>query len=127
MDIRQDRMYTKEHEWVRLEDGVALIGISDHAQEAMGAIVFVELPAEGKQIALGATLAVVESVKAASDVYSPVAGKVVRVNRSLDQTPELLNEAPYEQFIAALAPEGGILPGGLMTPDEYAAFVAANG
>ncbi len=126
MEIRQDRMYTKDHEWVRLEDGVALIGISDHAQEAMGAIVFVELPAEGKMIAAGGTLAVVESVKAASDVYSPVAGKVVRVNRALDATPELLNESPYDQYLAALEPEGGKLPDGLMTADAYAAFVEAN-
>lgn len=127
MEIRQDRMYTREHEWVRLEDGVALIGISDHAQEAMGAIVFVELPPEGKQLAAGSTLAVVESVKAASDVYAPVTGRVVKVNRSLDASPELLNEAPYEQYIAALEPEGGTLPDGLLTADEYAAFTAANG
>ena len=127
MEIRNDRMYTKEHEWVKLEDGIARIGISDHAQEAMGAIVFVELPAEGKQLAAGATLAVVESVKAASDVYSPVAGKVVAVNRALDANPELLNDAPYEQWIAAIAPEGGVLPGNLMTAEAYEAFVGEEG
>ena len=127
MEIRNDRMYTKEHEWVKLEDGIARIGISDHAQEAMGAIVFVELPAEGKQLAAGATLAVVESVKAASDVYSPVAGKVVAANRALDANPELLNDAPYEQWIAAVAPEGGVLPGNLMTAEAYEAFVGEEG
>jgi len=127
MEIRNDRMYTKEHEWVKLEDGIARIGISDHAQEAMGAIVFVELPAEGKQLVAGATLAVVESVKAASDVYSPVAGKVVAVNRALDANPELLNDAPYEQWIAAVAPEGGVLPGNLMTAEAYEAFVGEEG
>lgn len=127
MEIRNDRMYTKEHEWVKFEDGIARIGISDHAQEAMGAIVFVELPAEGKQLAAGATLAVVESVKAASDVYSPVAGKVVAVNRALDANPELLNDAPYEQWIAAVAPEGGVLPGNLMTAEAYEAFVGEEG
>lgn len=127
MEIRNDRMYTKEHEWVKFEDGIARIGISDHAQEAMGAIVFVELPAEGKQLVAGATLAVVESVKAASDVYSPVAGKVVAVNRALDANPELLNDAPYEQWIAAVAPEGGVLPGNLMTAEAYEAFVGEEG
>jgi glycine cleavage system H protein len=120
-------MYTREHEWVRLDGDTAYIGITDHAQEALGAIVYAELPPDGKEMAVGDSLAVLESVKAASSVYTPLAGKVVSVNHALDDKPELLNEAPYENYIAGIAPvEAGMLSG-LMDADSYAAFVASGG
>ncbi len=94
--VPQDLQYTKSHEWVRaLPDGRVEVGITDHAQAALGDLVFVEVPQIDRNLALGEACAVVESVKAASDVYSPVAGRVVARNEDLSQTPELLNSDPY--------------------------------
>jgi len=86
--------YTKDHEWVRLEDGEAVVGITDHAQQALGDLVFVELPAPGREVAPGDACAVVESVKAASDVYAPLAGVVTAINPALADDPALVNRAP---------------------------------
>ena len=85
--------YTKEHEWVHLEDGVATIGITDHAQHELGDIVYVEMPKVGTHVERGKTFAVVESVKAASEIYAPVSGEVIAANEALVATPELLNSA----------------------------------
>lgn len=126
MGTRQDRMYTKEHEWVRVEGDTAFIGITDHAQEALGDIVFVELPPEGKTMIAGDVLAVLESVKAASSVFAAVSGNVVAVNKALEDKPELLNEAPYDQFIAGLAPVEAVMLDGLMDADAYDAWVATG-
>ena len=91
-----DRRYARSHEWLRdLGDGTVEIGISDHAQSALGDLVFVEVPETGRTLAAGEACAVVESVKAASDIYSPVAGTVVAVNEKLASAPELINEDPY--------------------------------
>ena len=90
-----DRKYAKTHEWIRIEGDLAVIGISDHAQQALGDITFVELPTVGKQVEQGASCGVIESVKAASDLYAPVAGEVAEVNHGLDTAPELINEDPY--------------------------------
>jgi glycine cleavage system H protein len=96
-EIPGDLKYAKSHEWVRLgEDGTATVGISDHAQAALGDLVFVDSPEVGAELAVGDACAVVESVKAASDVYSPVAGAVVAVNERLADSPELVNQEPYE-------------------------------
>ncbi len=95
MSIPADLKYTKEHEWVRLEDDIATLGISDHAQEALGDIVFVELPEIGRRIAPGEAFAVVESVKAVSDVYAPVGGEIIEVNELLESEPEKINTDPY--------------------------------
>ena len=95
MEAPETLRYSEEHEWVALADGVATIGITDHAQEELGDIVFVELPAIGAALAKAATLGVVESVKAVSDVYAPVGGKVVAVNEQLTANPETINEDPY--------------------------------
>lgn len=89
------RRYTEDHEWVLLEGGTASIGISDHAQEQLGDVVYVELPEEGVKFAEGDQAATVESVKAASEIYAPVAGEVVEVNGALDETPELVNSDPF--------------------------------
>ena len=92
-----DLKYTKSHEWIKVNgDGTVTIGITDHAQELLGDLVFVELPEAGADAEAGSEIAVVESVKAASDVYSPVSGEVVEVNESLADTPEVVNDSPYE-------------------------------
>jgi glycine cleavage system H protein len=88
--------YTEQHEWLKLDGDVATIGITDYAQAALGELVFVELPAKGKQVKIGDAFVVVESVKAASEVYAPISGEVVEVNDTLTKSPELINSAPYE-------------------------------
>lgn len=95
-DIPKELKYTKSHEWVRDEgDGIATVGITDHAQEALGDLVFVELPEQGDTVSAGDEMGVVESVKAASDLYSPLSGEVVEVNGALADTPEVINSDPY--------------------------------
>ncbi len=90
-----ERRYTEDHEWVLLEGDTATIGISDHAQEQLGDLVYVELPEEGAELAEGAQAATVESVKAASEIYTPVAGEVVEINGALNDRPELVNSDPF--------------------------------
>ena len=97
--VPNDRKYTREHDWVLIEDGIAKLGITDHAQDALGDIVYVELPAVGDELALGDCYTTIESVKAASPVYTPVAGEVVEINEELDATPELLNQDAFENWI----------------------------
>ena len=107
--------YTKEHEWVRVDGGVAVIGITDYAQKQLGDIVYVELPAVGKQVKQGAEAAVVESVKAASEVYAPVSGEVVAVNDALAANPALVNSSP--------SGDGWFLKVKLANPAEIAALM----
>ena len=95
MSIPDDLQYTKSHEWVRAEDGTVTIGITDHAQEELGDVVFVELPDVGDTIGAGDSFGTVESVKAVSDLYAPVGGEVVEVNSALEDAPENINEDPY--------------------------------
>jgi glycine cleavage system H protein len=96
-DFPAELKYANSHEWARLEsDGTIVVGITDHAQDALGDIVFIELPEIGVEVTAGAEVAVVESVKAASDIYSPVTGEVVEVNSGLEDQPELVNGSPYE-------------------------------
>ena len=95
MEIPNDLLYTIEHEWVRLKDNRATVGITDFAQGQLGDVVFVELPAEGTELTKENTFAVVESVKTVSDVYAPVSGKVVAINKDLESQPELINNDPY--------------------------------
>ncbi len=107
--IPADLRYTKSHEWMRtLPDGTVEIGITDHAQQSLGDLVFVDVPEAGRQLAAGDACAVVESVKAASDVYSPMAGEVVAGNAGLATQPELINRDPYGAgWILRLKPAGG--------------------
>ena len=121
--IPTDRKYTREHDGVMIEDGVAILGITDHAQEALGDIVYGELPEVDSEIALGDDYTTVESVKAASPVASPVGGKVIEVNEALDETPELLNEDAYGQFIAKIE-VSEIDEANLLTAEEYEALLA---
>ena len=95
MEIPQGLKYSKEHEWVATEDSVATIGISDHAQDQLGEIVYIELPAVGDKISKDDPFAVVESVKAVSDIYAPVTGTVIEINEDLPESPETVNEDPY--------------------------------
>jgi glycine cleavage system H protein len=122
-DVRSGLRYLKSHEWARLDaDGTVVVGISDHAQSALGELVFVELPAVGKQLAAGAAAAVVESVKAASDVYSPVAGTVVEVNTAVSDSPETINGAPYDSgWMFKLKPANAADIDGLLDSAAYSA------
>ncbi|AEB11536.1 glycine cleavage system protein GcvH [Marinithermus hydrothermalis] len=95
MQIPEELKYTKSHEWARLEEDLVVVGITDFAQDALGDVVYVELPEVGRQVAAGEAVAVVESVKTASDIYAPVAGEIVAVNEALVDAPERVNEDPY--------------------------------
>jgi glycine cleavage system H protein len=103
-NIPAELRFAESHEWARQEGDLIVVGISDHAQEALGDVVFVELPEIGKVFAAGDTAGVVESVKAASDIYSPVGGEVVAVNEALGDAPEELNNTPYESWIFKVKP-----------------------
>jgi glycine cleavage system H protein len=116
--------YTRDHEWVRLEGDVAVVGISKYAQEQLGDIVFVELPEIGKQLAKGAEAAVVESVKAASEVFAPVAGEVVAVNQALTDEPAKVNESPeVSGWFLKLKPANPADLDTLMDETAYKAFL----
>ncbi len=127
-NVPGDLRYTKSHEWVRtLPDGSVEIGITDHAQQALGDMVFVEVPETGRQVAAGDAFAVVESVKAASDVYSPLAGEVLAGNDALAAQPELVNQDPYGQgWIARLKPASAADVEGLMDATRYAEHEASE-
>ena len=107
MAVPQELQYTKSHEWVRVEDDVATVGITEHAQDELGDVVFVELPEQGTTLEAGDSFGAVESVKAVSDLYAPVGGEIVEVNGSLEDNPEKINEDPYgEGWILKLRPSG---------------------
>lgn len=120
MIIPEDLRYSKSHEWVKIEDGVATVGLTDYAQKELGDLVFVNLPETGDDVTAGETFSDVESVKAVSDVYSPVTGTVVEVNEELLDNPALINEAPYEAWFIKV--EGISEEEDLMDADTYAAF-----
>jgi glycine cleavage system H protein len=120
-DFPIELKYASSHEWARLEDdGTVVVGITDHAQDALGDIVYVELPDIGSEVDAGAEVAVVESVKAASDIYSPVSGEVVRVNSALEDEPELVNSSPYEDgWMFVVSASDGEDLGELMDAEDY--------
>ena len=124
--IPGDLKYTKSHEWVRQgQNGAMEIGITDHAQSALGDLVFVEVPDVGRNLSAGEACAVVESVKAASDVYSPLAGKVIAHNAALAGKPELLNEDPYGAgWLFRLESSAAAGAAGLMSASAYETFLA---
>lgn len=127
-EIPEDLRYTESHEWVRLEDdGLLTVGITDHAQAALGDLVFVEPPETGRSLEAGEACAVVESVKAASDIYAPVAGEVAEVNEALADAPELINADPYgEGWILRLRPEGPAALDELLGAEDYQLHLAAE-
>ena len=116
--------YTKDHEWVRLDGETAVMGITDHAQDELGDITYVELPAAGKEVSANDELAVIESVKAASDILAPVAGTISEVNSLLDDEPEAINDSPYENgWICKLTGIDKTEVESLMSAADYEAFI----
>ncbi len=122
MNVDQNAKFMESHEWARKEGDVFVIGISDHAQDALSDVVFVELPAVGDTVTKGEVFGVVESVKAASDLYAPVSGEVVAVNEALEDSPEIINSDAFgEGWLIKVAPSNPAEWDELMTPDAYAA------
>ncbi len=118
MSVPEELQYTRSHEWVRTEGDTATIGITDHAQDELGDIVFIELPEQGTTFEAGDSFGTVESVKAVSDLYTPVGGEVVEVNEALDASPEKINEDPYgEGWIVKLRVSGE--GAGLLSASDY--------
>ncbi len=125
MNIPANLKYTKSHEWVRVEtDGTVTIGITDHAQELLGDLVFVELPDVGKNLAAEEEAAVVESVKAASDVYAPIAGTVIAVNETVPDAPETVNQDAYAAWLFRMQPANAADVDALLDAAAYAACAA---
>ena len=120
-----DPKFTKDHEWVRLEGGIATIGITDYAQEQLGDLVFVELPEAGKTLAKGDTAVVVESVKAASDVYAPVGGMIIEVNTAVTDEPESVNKDAFAAWLFKMKPSNVAELDGLLDAAAYTASVDA--
>jgi glycine cleavage system H protein len=119
-EVRDDLLYTKSHEWVKVEANKARIGITDYAQHSLTDVVFIELPKQGEEIQRGEELSLVESVKSVSEVFSPVSGKISRANQALLDSPELINKSPYERgWIAEieLSDQGELNE--LLTPNRY--------
>jgi glycine cleavage system H protein len=126
MNTPTDLRYTASHEWVRKEaDGTLTVGITDHAQEALGDLVFIELPDKGRELQAGESCAVVESVKAASDIYAPVSGTVVDTNAVVTDKPEAVNEDAYGNWLFRLKPVSAAEADALMDADAYAKSVGA--
>ena len=126
-NIPADLRYVASHEWIRLEaDGSVTVGITDQAQEALGDVVYVELPEVGKQLAAGQEAGVVESVKAASDIYAPIAGEVIAVNEALSDSPEQVNGEPYAAWFFKLQPSNAADIEALLDATGYAAACAAE-
>lgn len=128
MTIPVDMMFTESHEWVRLnDDGSVTVGITEHAQEQLGDLVFVESPEIDAEVDAGDAIAVIESVKAASDIYAPIAGKILDTNADLGDTPELVNSSPYEDgWLFSMLPEDATDIEKFMDADGYDSFVASD-
>jgi len=118
-----DLKYTKDHEWIRLQGGDAAVGITDFAQRQLGDIVFVELPAVGRKVKQGEVFGTVESVKAVSELFSPVSGEVVAVNPDLATHPESINSKPHEAWMIRVRPSAPAEAEGLLTADAYSNLV----
>jgi glycine cleavage system H protein len=124
MEIEDNYLYTKEHEWVSIEDNIATVGISDYAQEALGDVTYVELPAEELEVDQFEQFVSVESVKAASDIYAPMGGKVVEVNRKLEDAPGLINKDCYAKgWIAKIEVRDMDESTNLMSAEEYRSYL----
>ena len=124
-----DLKFLDSHEWIKEDDNTVIVGISDHAQNELGEVVFVELPAIGDEFVAGDEAAVVESVKAASEVYTPISGEVIEVNEALEENPELVNTSPYEDgwfFKLRVSDENLGSIDSLMTAEEYSSMLDGN-
>ncbi|ASV97721.1 glycine cleavage system protein GcvH [Paraburkholderia aromaticivorans] len=126
MSIPADLKYTESHEWVRTEaDGTLTVGITDHAQEALGDIVFFEVQELGKTVSAGDTVAVIESVKAASDIYAPVSGEIIEANTAVADTPDSVNSTPYESWLFKIKPAADAALDRLIDADAYSKSIGA--
>ncbi|MBL9169780.1 MAG: glycine cleavage system protein GcvH [Verrucomicrobiales bacterium] len=124
--VPSDLRYAKSHEWIRVESGVATVGITDHAQHELTDVVFVELPSVGRKVAAGEACAVVESVKTASDIYSPVSGEVTSINEKLAQNPSLVNDQPYgDGWFFKLKLSAPDEAGSLLSPQDYSQSIGS--
>lgn len=124
MKVPEGLLYTNEHEWIRIDGAKGVVGVTDFAQDQLGDVVFVDLPAPDTALEKNKTLGVVESVKTVSDLYAPVSGKVIAVNKDLEAQPELVNKDPYGQgwMVEIELSDAGELSA-LLTPEKYAAFI----
>lgn len=128
MNTPKELKYSSDHEWVKVDGGVAYIGVSDFAQAQLGDVVFVEIPDEGREIKAGETFSVIESVKAVSDIIAPVSGKIVKVNDALADTPELINQDPYgDAWIVAVELSDKSEVDALLDADAYEKLTAEGG
>ncbi|MCK5082581.1 MAG: glycine cleavage system protein GcvH [Candidatus Omnitrophica bacterium] len=128
MEIVEHLLYTKEHEWINVEGDEATIGISDYAQEALGDITFIELPHVGDEVEQSGEFVSVESVKAASDIFSPMSGEIIAINEDLNEDPGIINKSPYEKgWIARIRLSDLEEQSNLMTADEYEKFLVSVG
>lgn len=126
-EFPEDLYYTKDHEWIKVDDGVALVGITDYAQESLGDIVYIELPEEGAELQKEESFGVVESVKAVSDLLCPVSGEVLEINDALPDSPEIVNDDPYgEAWMIKLNISDETELQELMRADDYRAYVATS-
>ena len=128
-EVPSDLKFLDSHEWVKVDENTVIVGISDHAQDELGEVVFVELPAIGDEFVSGDEAAVVESVKAASEVYTPLSGEVIEVNEALEENPELVNTSPYEDgwfFKLRVSDENLGSIDSLMTAEEYSSMLDDN-
>ncbi len=124
MDFPKELQYSKEHEWAKAEGSIVTVGITDYAQDSLGDVVYVELPSEGSTVTKDETFGVVESVKAVSDLYSPVTGKVIEVNDALIDSPEVINDDPYgDAWMIKVEVANTSEIKELLTADEYKQFV----
>lgn len=128
MNIPKDLKYTKEHEWCRVQDGVAIIGITDFAQSELGDVVFIELPEAGGSTSTGAEFGTIEAVKAVAELYAPVSGEIAEVNLGLADTPETVNEDPYgEGWMIKVTMKDPSEVEGLLSADDYEAIIGEDG
>ena len=128
-DIEEHLLYTKEHEWINIEDDETVtMGITDYAQEQLGDVTFVELPEVGDEVEQFEEIASVESVKAASDIYSPMSGEVVEINSDLEEEPGLINKSPYQKgWLVKIKVSDADEKNNLMTAEEYREFLVSSG
>jgi glycine cleavage system H protein len=126
MNVPENLKYTKSHEWIRLEGDIAFIGITDFAQDNLGDIVYIELPESGLDVKADEELTTIESVKAAEPIYSPLDGKIVKVNEDLNDSPDLMNRKPYDAFIFALELSDTSAVEGLLSSSEYTVFAESE-
>lgn len=124
-EVPSELKFLSSHEWVLIEDGVATVGVTDHAQELLGDLVYVELPDEGSSIAAGDSVGVIESVKAASDTYAPVSGEVIEVNKELENAPDKINDDPYgDGWMYKVSMEDPDEVGDLLDAEAYSEAIA---